>query len=76
MPALIPFLLRLAVGLVFLTISYILAPKPKASVQETRELDNPKASAGAPIPVVFGTVTLSSPNILWYGEKTTLKRKA
>ena len=51
--------------------SYLLAPKPKSSPSSQTDMDDPKASAGSPIKVVFGTVTIKDPNILWYGDKTT-----
>lgn len=63
----IPLLVSLALSVV----AYLLAPKPKASKPEAaKQLDNPTAEAGREIPVVFGTVTLTSPNIHWFGDKS------
>lgn len=42
------------------------APQPKPAALE--DFDVPVAEAGRPIPVVFGTVTLTGPNVLWYGD--------
>lgn len=39
-------------------------PKP-ASLSE---LDAPTAEPGRPLPVVFGTVRMKAPNIVWYGD--------
>jgi hypothetical protein len=29
----------------------------------------PRAEAGSPVPVIFGTVRLKGPNVVWYGDK-------
>lgn len=63
------FLVMLVISLVLSYVAYLLAPKPKQPRREAADLQNPSVSAGRPIPVIFGTVTLKSPNILWYGEK-------
>ncbi len=63
-------LISLAVSLVLSVISYVLAPKPKASQPEsTRDLDNPTADAGRPIPVVFGTITVKGSNVVYSTDK-------
>ena len=41
-------------------------PKPAPASLENLKL--PTAEAGIPIPVVFGTVVVESPNIVWYGD--------
>lgn len=64
------FLVSLIIAIVGATISYLLAPRPKTSKPKTvQEFKEPTAEVGRPIPVVFGTVFIESPNILWYGEK-------
>lgn len=51
-------------------VAYLLAPKPKKTKPpEAKDLDNPVADAGMPIPVVFGTVTVKGLNVLWFGDK-------
>lgn len=65
------FLLQLVIAVALLAISVVLTPKPKQPKQEIRELDDPTADAGREIPVVFGTITVKDPNIVWFGEKTT-----
>lgn len=55
-------------------ISYALAPKPQ--VQKPASMDDlniPNAEEGKEIPVVFGTVLLRSPTVVWHGD---LKTKA
>ena len=47
-------------------ISYALAPKPPTPKPASiTDFDVPVAEEGRPIPVVFGTVTLTGPNVLW-----------
>ena len=62
--------------LVLLVVSYFVSaalapkpPKPKPAARE--EFDIPVADQGRPIPVVFGTVHLTGPNGLWYGDLRT-----
>lgn len=60
-------------------ISLLLAPKIKTPKPEAaKDLEDPTAEAGRPIPVVFGTVTVKGLNLLWYGDKSqrTYKVKA
>ena len=64
--------LGLIISVVLNVISYLLTPKPKQSRPTfTTDMENPTAEAGRPLPVIFGTVMLKSPNVLWYGEKAT-----
>ena len=67
--------LQLIVGLVLMVISYLIMPKPKPDDSAITEADNPTADAGRPIPVLFGTKTIKSPNCLWFGDKQYVKRK-
>lgn len=63
-------LIQLAVSVAFLFLSYALTPKPKtAKPAAATDQDDPTASAGRPIPVVFGTMTVSSPNVIFDGDK-------
>lgn len=60
----------LLIGLVLNVIAYLLLPSPKqVKPPEAKDLDNPTAEAGRPIPVVFGTLTVKGLNVLWYGDK-------
>ncbi|MGI9502182.1 MAG: hypothetical protein ACR2RE_03895 [Geminicoccaceae bacterium] len=70
------FFLAILVSVALSVISFALAPKPKtAKPAASRDLDNPTADAGRPIPVVFGTVTVKGGNVLWYGDKNKLDYK-
>jgi drug/metabolite transporter (DMT)-like permease len=58
-------------------ISVALAPKPpNQKPADLADIDAPTAEEGKPIPVVFGTVMLSGPNVLWYGALRTTPIKA
>lgn len=58
-------------------ISYALAPKPPS--QPPPSLDDvsaPTAEEGRPLGVIFGTVWITGPNVVWYGDlRTTPIRK-
>ena len=61
---------QLAIAIVVAVISYALQPRPKMPVPAAAtEMDNPTASAGTPLPVVFGTMTVKSANFLGYWAK-------
>ena len=46
-----------------------LAPKPPApKPAELSDVDAPTAEEGRPIPVVFGTVLITGPNVVWAGD--------
>lgn len=50
-------------------VSYALAPTPPVpKPPELSEITAPTAEEGKPIGVVFGTVTVRSPNVVWYGD--------
>jgi len=71
------FLFQLLVGIGLQVLGYLLAPKPKKQKPPTVEdFDTPTAEAGRPIPVIFGSITISSPNLLWSGDKAVRTRKA
>lgn len=72
---LIPVLVSLAISVAISVVAYLLTPQPKTPKTEVTDLENPTADAGRPIPVLFGTITVSGVNVLWYGDKTTNSRK-
>ena len=72
----IPFLLQLAIGVGLSIVGYMLMPKPKGPKPEAmKEQENPTAEAGKPIPVVFGSITLESPNLIGFFDKEMIERK-
>lgn len=57
--------------LVVAIIAVALVPTPKGEVPKPASLNDieaPTAEPGRPIPVVFGTMLLKSPNVVWYGD--------
>lgn len=65
--------------LVVIVASYIaaaLAPKPPTPPPASLEdFDAPTAEEGRPIPVIFGTVWVTGPNVIWYGNLRTQEIK-
>lgn len=50
-------------------VSYALAPKPSPPKPASLEdFDAPTAEEDREIPVVFGTVTITGPNVIFYGN--------
>ena len=61
---------QLAFAIALAVVSYALQPRPKLPTPAAAtEMDNPTASAGTPLPVVFGTMTVKSANFLGYWAK-------
>jgi hypothetical protein len=70
----LPWLASLLIGLALNVLSYLIMPKPKQSKPAAAaELEAPTAEAGKPIPVLFGTMTLKSGNVLWHGNKAVIE---
>lgn len=66
------YFIQFIIALVLVAISYMLQPRPKTPTPDAAaDLESPKAEAGVPLPVIFGTITMKSPNCLWYGDKRT-----
>ncbi len=65
------WLIALLISVAIQIVAYIIMPKPKTPKPEAaKELENPTAEAGIPIPVVFGSKIIKSPNVLWFGDKS------
>jgi hypothetical protein len=65
------FVIQIVVSLALMAISYALSPRPKLEPPKAAGLDDfdlPTAEEGRPIPVVFGTVLLRGPNVVWAGD--------
>lgn len=67
-------LLNLVVGLALMILGYLLMPKPPVDKTEITPMEGPTASAGTPIPVLFGNKIIKAPNFLWWGDKTYVQR--
>ncbi len=70
--AVINFWVQIIVMIVLAVISYALAPKPpKPKPPSLEDFSAPTAEEGRSIPVVFGTVWIRDPNVIWYGDLRT-----
>lgn len=68
--------LPLLLSIIFTVVAYILTPRPKkVKPPEVKDVENPTASAGRPIPVLFGTKSIKGLNVLWFGDKNKRKFK-
>jgi predicted MFS family arabinose efflux permease len=64
------FWVLIAVAVAAVALTVLLMPRAKTPKPEmAKDLDDPTAEAGKPIPVVFGTITVKGLNVLWFGEK-------
>lgn len=73
------FLTQLLVGIALQVIGYLLMPKPPGPKPPTLDdFKDPTAEAGRPIPVVFGSITISGPNHMGFWDKaiSTRNRKS
>lgn len=58
-------------------VATALAPKPSQPKPAALEdFDVPTAEEGRPIPVIFGTVTVTGANVVWYGALRTEEIKS
>lgn len=66
------WLIMMAIAIAINIASYLLMPKPKAPRPDAvKDLEEPTAEAGRPLPVLFGTKEMRAPNILHFGDKST-----
>lgn len=60
--------------LVVIILAVALQPKPPGVKPATlSEVDAPTAEQGKPVPKVFGTYVVQSPNVVWYGDLSYTK---
>ena len=71
----IPFLLQLVIGVGLSIVGYMLMPKPKQPKPDAmQEQEDPTAEAGKPIPVIFGSITVESANLIGFFDKEMIER--
>jgi len=58
------FFLNLLLALALMVVAYLIMPKPKQEAPEIKDMEDPTAEAGRPLPVVFGTVTVKGLNVI------------
>lgn len=62
----------LAILIIATFVAVALAPKPPIPKPASlADFAVPTADEGRPIPVVFGTVTVTGSNVIWYGNLTS-----
>lgn len=73
MPLVWQLLLAIAVDIA----GYLLTPKPSNNTS-AEDIQAPTAESGKTMTVIFGTRSVKSPNVLWFGNKQirTFKVKA
>jgi hypothetical protein len=65
------FIARIVLALLLSAVSYVLAPRQRQETPVAAGLDAfdiPTAEEGRPIPVVFGTILVTGPNVVWAGD--------
>lgn len=61
---------QIVIAIIISIVAYAIMPKPKKQKPPAaKDMDDPTADAGRPLPVVFGSITVKGTNVLWYGEK-------
>lgn len=72
----LPFLAQLAIAVGMQIIGYLLAPKPKQPKPPSMDqFKYPTTLTGRARPVVFGSMTVKSPNLLEEHDKQRNSRK-
>lgn len=67
---------QLLIGIALNIVAYLIMPKPKQDQpNEVKDLEDPTADAGRPLPVVFGSLMVKGLNVLDFTEKQTIMRK-
>lgn len=65
-------LVQLAIMVAMQLVAVLLRPKPKRQKSEAvKDLEDPVAEAGKPIPIVFGRMTVKGLNVLDFRDKST-----
>lgn len=66
---------NIIVGIALQLLGFLIMPKPKQELPAESDLDDPTV-ASKPIPRVWGSVTIESPQIIGKWDKELIKRKA
>lgn len=73
----VAFWVNLIILIVSVVVSAMLAPKPpKPKPAGIGDFDVPTATEDRTIPVVFGRVWITGPNVVWYGDLATAAKKS
>ena len=68
---------QLAIVAISAILNVALSKKAQSSIKPAilEDFNVPTAEEGREIPVIFGTVKISDPNVVWYGDLRTLPIK-
>ncbi len=67
---------QIAIMVLSAVISYMLAPKPPVpKAAALGDFQVPTAEQDRAIPVIFGRVKVTGPNVVWYGDLFTIAIK-
>lgn len=67
---------QLLIGIALNIVAYLIMPKPKQDQpNEIKDLEDPTAEAGRPVPVVFGSLMVKGLNVIDFMEKRTVMRE-
>lgn len=67
---------QLLIGIALNIVAYLIMPKPKQEQpNEIKDLEDPTAEAGRPLPVVFGSLMVKGLNVIDFMEKRTVMRE-
>ena len=68
----IPLIAYALITIALTVAMYLLSPKPKMEkLKPESSVDVPKTEIGRPLPVIFGTVIVRDPNVVWFGDLRT-----
>lgn len=66
------WIVYLAIAIATNIVAAIITPRPKApKPAAAKDIEEPTAEAGRPIPWFWGTGRIKSPNVLWFGDKSS-----
>lgn len=67
---------QIAILVLSAVVSAMLAPKPPAPKKaELGDFQVPTAEQDRAIPVIFGRIKITGPNVVWYGDLSTVAIK-
>jgi len=70
----LPFFVQALIVVALTAVLYLISPKPKMDkLKPADKVDVPNTEIGKPLAVIFGTVMIRDPNVVWFGD---LKIKA
>lgn len=65
------WVIGLLISIAIDALAYVIMPKPKSSPQGVQDLQAPTSEAGRTAMVIFGSMKVTSPNILDYRDANT-----